>query len=264
MSVLSSEPDCLKRRYDADATFPTSILLVCGAGFDPSVKVPLLGTTPDAHSGEDLVLWFRDNLDDLGGSLSRSHEFCRQLSEELAILRLVGELGSKFYDSSDAFYAWRPEAFHLEDVQDQINEAASASAHADELNRESGEAHLTKLPTSIREKRSSTTSSVTMSPRLQPQSPPSLPEKDASPQARDKNGPASPTSGSGFASGLGRSNTITSYLSSAYEKAASNVTSLNSRMAKAGFEGRLDRLRREAEDAEMAYRTGVKELDEMR
>ena len=228
-----------------------------------------MGTTPDAHSGEDLVLWFRDNLDDLRGSISRSHEFCRQLSEELSILRLVGEIGNKFFDSSDAYYAWRPEAFHLEDVQREINEAAGATSGESAADGEVAD-RLTQLPAPLREKRSS--NSPLMSPKMRPQSPPSVPEKDGSSSGAT---PLSPLSGSATAaesfpspsasSGLSRSNTISSYLSSAYEKAASNVTSLNARMGKiAASTDRIDRLRRDADEAEEVYRVAVRELEELR
>ena len=223
-----------------------------------SVKVPLIGTTPDAHSGEDLVLWFRDNLDDLGGSLSRAHEFCRQLSEELAILKLVGEIGNKFFDSSDAFYAWRPEAFHLENVQKEINESIATKNANCEANEEDDK--LTQLPVPIREKRSS--NSPLTSPRMGPQSPPSVPEKDNQLNKSPGTAATPPASTGGK---LGRSNTLSSLVSSAYEKAASNVTSLNARMAKIGAgSDRLDRLKREADDAEEAYRVLTRELEDAR
>ena len=188
------------------------------------------------------MLWFRDHLDDLGGSLSRADELCRQLSEELSILRLVGEIGNKFFDSSDAFYAWRPDAFQLDEIRKEINEE-DAQEPADEP-------PLTRMPPPSSTKRTSTTG--TSSPKLRPQSPPILPEKDG------QKSPPSMTE-----SRLSRSGTITSYISSAYERAASNVVSLNAKMAKTS-QGNLAGLRRDADEAEIAYRVGVKELDELR
>lgn len=227
-----------------------------------SVKVPLLGTTPDAHSGEDLVLWFRDNLDELGGSLSRAHELCRQLSEELAVLRLAGEIGNKFFDSSDAFYAWRPEAFHLDDVQNQINDSTSRKA----ANGEEQEGHLTEIPPPLKERRSPNSPLLT-SPRLNAQGSPSMPEKN------ETNGNTRNTTSPGgsvyakHATGLSRSNTLSSYLTNAYEKAASNVSSLNAVVAKvtagSGSE-RFEKLKQDAIEAEEEYRAAVQNLDDTR
>lgn len=225
-----------------------------------SVKVPLIGTTPDAHSGEDLVLWFRENLDELAGSMSRAHELCRQLSEELAVLRLVGEIGNKFFDSSDAFYAWRPEAFHLQELQHQINDAASSRKYAPV---DDTEAHLTEIPPPLKERRSP--ASPLLSPKLCAQSPPSVPEKS------EVNGKHTPSPGSAaaakHASGISRSNTISSYLTNAYEKAASNVSSLNAVVAKVtagtGSE-KLEKLKQEARDAEEEYRVAVQNLEDTR
>lgn len=200
------------------------------------------------------MLWFRDNLDDLGGSLSRSHEFCRQLSEELAILRLVGEIGNKFFDSSDAFYAWRPEAFHLEDVQKEINESVKAGT------AEEQDDNLTQLPAPMREKRSS--NSPLTSPKMRPQSPPVLPEKDRQLSKSSETPSSPPAAPTGK---LGRSNTLSSLVSSAYERAASNVTSLNTRMAKITAGGdRLEKARKEADEAEEAYRVVIREIEDAR
>ena len=219
-----------------------------------SVKVPLIGTTPDAHSGEDLVLWFRENLEDIGFSLSRAHELCRQLSEELSILRLVGEFGNKFIDSSDAFYAWRPEAFQLDKVQDQINAAAALQKS------ESSSETLTQLPRSYKDRKANGQQALGAAVRLSSPTLPAVPEDS---DKRPVNGSSVPTS----PSRLSRSGAIGSYLTSAYEVAASNVTSLNARIAKANaspVDGKANRLRKEADDAELAYRVGIKELDELR
>lgn len=221
-----------------------------------SVKVPLIGTTPDAHSGEDLVLWFRENLDELGGSLSRAHELCRQLSEELAVLRLVGEIGNKFFDSSDAFYAWRPEAFHLDDVQHQINDSTRKTTAADDQ-----EGNLTEIPPPLKERRSP--NSPLLSPRLKIGASPSVHEAGSS---RHTTSPGA----SGYsknASGLSRSNTISSYLTNAYEKAASNVSSLNAVVAKvtagSGSE-RFEKLKQDAQEAEEEYRVAIQNLEDTR
>lgn len=236
--------------------------MLTSLSFVYSVKVPLIGTTPDAHSGEDLVLWFRDNLDELGGSLSRAHELCRQLSEELAVLRLVGEIGNKFFDSSDAFYAWRPEAFHLDDVQNQINDSTSRKA----ANGDEQEAHLTEIPQPLKERRSPNSPLLT-SPKLNAQGSPSVPEKnETNGHTKNTTSPGGSVYGK-HTTGLSRSNTLSSYLTNAYEKAASNVSSLNAVVAKvtagSGSE-RFEKLKQDAMEAEEEYRAAIQNLDDTR
>jgi hypothetical protein len=181
------------------------------------------------------------------------------LSEELSVLRLVGEIGNKFFDSSDAFYAWRPEAFQLEDVQNQINEATRRSAMSDDA-----DSNLTEIPQPMKERRSPN------SPMLSPkrQDAPALPEKgDSGMNGKNTSSPAASTSPR-QTSGLSRSNTISSYLSTAYEKAASNVSSLNAVVAKvtaASVGGeKYDRLKQDAIEAEEAYRAAVMDLEDAR
>lgn len=184
-------------------------------------------------------------------------------------MRLVGEIGNKFFDSSDAFYAWRPEAFQLDDVQNQINDAAQKADKEKDVEEVNLQAPLTELPAPMKERRSP--NSPLLSPKLKPQALPTLPMKNGA-NGSDTNGGASspptvPTSPR-FASGLSRSNTISSYLSSAYERAASNVSSLNAKVAKVAGTGatseRLDRLKKDALDAEDDYRIGVQDLEDAR
>ena len=188
---------------------------------------------------------------ELDGSLSRAHELCRQLSEELSILRLVGELGNKFFESSDAFYAWRPDAFHLEDVQNQFNEVDAAFLSPSTVERDE---RSVKSPLALRDPK---VPSPMLSPTLHSRSPPLLPQKE-------EKEPLSPTLGR---SGLTRNHTISAYLSSAFEMAANNVSSMNAKIVKAGGGvggDKLQRLQKEANEAEEAYRIAVKELDELR
>lgn len=206
-------------------------------------------------------MWFRENLDELGGSLSRAHELCRQLSEELAVLRLVGEIGNKFFDSSDAFYAWRPEAFHLEDVQHQIND----HANREDAPVDDQEANLTQIPLPLKERKSP--NSPLLSPKIKSSSSPKVPEKtEVNGSAKNTTSPGT-VGASRHVSGLSRSNTISSYLTNAYEKAASNVSSLNAAVAKAtsgtGSE-RLEKLKQDAQDAEEEYRVAVQNLEDSR
>jgi len=64
------------------------------------IKIPLIGVYNDLHTGEDLVLWFKENVLALENDYLRAFEFARQLSEELLLLRLVGEMGNKFHDTA--------------------------------------------------------------------------------------------------------------------------------------------------------------------
>jgi len=182
------------------------------------------------------------------------------LSEELAVIRLVGEIGNKFFDSSDAFYAWRPEAFHLDDAQHQINDSSRKT-----LSGEDQETNLTEIPPPLKERRSP--NSPLLSPKIKSSNSPAVPEKN------EVNGNAKQTTSPGnvgltkHVSGLSRSNTISSYLTNAYEKAASNVSSLNAAVAKvtsgSGTE-RFEKLKQDAQEAEEEYRVAVQNLEDTR
>lgn len=176
------------------------------------------------------------------------------------MLRLVGEIGNKFFESSDAFYAWRPEAFHLDDVQHQINDSTRKSA-----NMESQETNLTEIPPPMKERRSP--NSPLLSPKLRNgASPGGAHGNTDSTVAKHTTSPGSFGS-SKNGSGLSRSNTISSYLTNAYEKAASNVSSLNAVVAKvtSGSGGeRLEKLKEDAQEAEEECRVAVQNLEDTR
>lgn len=66
-----------------------------------SLKIPIVGTYTDVHSGSELVDYFVEHLM-VEGNRSRAVEFLRQLTEDLLCLRLVGEIGNEFRDSQGA------------------------------------------------------------------------------------------------------------------------------------------------------------------
>lgn len=57
------------------------------------VRFPILGEYQDCFSGEEFVLWLKDHIDGLGGSLERAEEAARDLTEGLNVLRRIGEFG---------------------------------------------------------------------------------------------------------------------------------------------------------------------------
>ena len=73
-----------------------------------SVKVPVLGEYEHCFTGEEFVVWLKDNLDGLRGSLDNAVEAAKALTEEYNAVRKIGELGNKFEDSPNAFYQFRP------------------------------------------------------------------------------------------------------------------------------------------------------------
>lgn len=71
------------------------------------VRVPLLGEYQDCFNGEEFVAWLNDNVPGFGGSLDRSEDAARELTEREGLLRRIGELGNQFEHSDDAFYQFR-------------------------------------------------------------------------------------------------------------------------------------------------------------
>jgi hypothetical protein len=71
-------------------------------------KVPILGTYQNTSSGAEVVEYFQQHL----GATSVSH--AERVGQDLVshgFLRLVGNVGSTFANSSKMFYQWRPKAF---------------------------------------------------------------------------------------------------------------------------------------------------------
>ncbi|KAI8460687.1 hypothetical protein BY996DRAFT_4574368 [Phakopsora pachyrhizi] len=210
--------------------------------YKQSVKIPLLGTYPDAHSGEDLVIFFKTNIPELGGKIDSATEFCRQLSQELCILRLIGEIGNKFMPTHDAFYVWKPEAFVLHEM--------SSTSEFDEDNQVSPKM---KKPFSWSESTFATSSTKSSFGIISP-----LPYINSSSNgAENKN-----VSSGGFAK----------YFQSAVSQAAKGINELSATVGVAApsisidqhGESRAERLRRESLNAEKVYFSYVTRLDEAR
>lgn len=75
------------------------------------VRFPLLGEYQDAFTGEEFVAWLNENVQGFGGSLDRSEEAARDLTEREGLLRRLGEFGNHFEHSDDAFYQFRPKVY---------------------------------------------------------------------------------------------------------------------------------------------------------
>ncbi|KAL0569314.1 Rho-GTPase-activating protein 8, partial [Marasmius crinis-equi] len=78
------------------------------------VRFPLLGEYQDCFSGEEFVMWLKDNVPAFEGSLDRAEDAARILTEEQSLLRRLGEFGNAFEGADDAFYQFRSKAFNLD------------------------------------------------------------------------------------------------------------------------------------------------------
>lgn len=73
-------------------------------------KVPILGTYLNTSAGSDIVEYLQRSM-----SVS-SMSFAERIGQDLisaGLLRLIGNVGSTFVNSSKMFYQWRPKAFQL-------------------------------------------------------------------------------------------------------------------------------------------------------
>lgn len=73
-----------------------------------SVKVPILGTYDHVSTGDQIVSWALNNVSK--GSLAHAEQFGQSLVNS-GFLRLVGQVGSKFANSSVLNYQWRKKAY---------------------------------------------------------------------------------------------------------------------------------------------------------
>ncbi|KAI1391172.1 uncharacterized protein F4822DRAFT_176731 [Hypoxylon trugodes] len=79
-------------------------------------KVPILGTYLNTSSGSDIVEYLQRHM----GSTSIS--YAERIGQDLVqngFLRLVGNVGNNFANSSKLFYQWRPKAFQLAGVPEK-------------------------------------------------------------------------------------------------------------------------------------------------
>lgn len=79
-------------------------------------KVPILGTYQNTTSGADIVEYLQQHL----GATSVSH--AERVGQDLVgngFLRLIGNVGNTFANSSKMFYQWRPRAFKYAGVPEK-------------------------------------------------------------------------------------------------------------------------------------------------
>ncbi|EGG07249.1 uncharacterized protein MELLADRAFT_77642 [Melampsora larici-populina 98AG31] len=217
--------------------------------YKQDVKIPLLGVYPGAHSGEDLVIYFKTNVTELSSS-GRAIEFCKELSEELAVLRLIGEIGNKFMPTHDAFYLWKPEAFTLHQITPEPKLEDLTNTLADRRSLKAG-SNLSNPSSPGHSKKSLSLSNI-QSALLSPAG------LSSNNNLNESGGPK----GGAFAK----------YLQTAVSQAAKGINELSASVGVANppisiesaDETREERLRREADSAEKAYAAQVARLDHTR
>jgi hypothetical protein len=94
-------------------------------------KVPILGTYQNTSTGADIVEYLQKHL----GATSVSH--AERIGQDLithGFLRLVGNVGSVFANSSKMSYQWRPKAFNMTGIQEKkasLNRTFSLASNSD-------------------------------------------------------------------------------------------------------------------------------------
>lgn len=78
------------------------------------VKVPILGTYTNVSTGDQIVSWIQDNMNQSG--VAGAEKIGQDLIDH-GFLRLIGSVGKRFANSSIFNYQWRREAFKLADLQ---------------------------------------------------------------------------------------------------------------------------------------------------
>ena len=79
-------------------------------------KVPILGTYPNTSAGADIVEYFQKYMN------TSSVSYAERIGQDLithGLLRLVGNVGSTFANSSKMFYQWRPKAWKLAGIPEK-------------------------------------------------------------------------------------------------------------------------------------------------
>lgn len=88
-----------------------------------SIRVPILGTYGHVSSGDNIVRWFQEydskKNGDAGTSLASAEKFGQDLINE-GFLRLVGQVGNKFANSSVMHYQWRRQAYEIANKSNEL------------------------------------------------------------------------------------------------------------------------------------------------
>ncbi|KAF8584019.1 hypothetical protein K439DRAFT_1653298 [Ramaria rubella] len=82
------------------------------------VRFPILGEYTDCFSGEEFVVWLKENVHDFGDSLDRAEDAARELTERDGALRRIGELGNRFENDKEAYFQFRQKAFEFHFVHE--------------------------------------------------------------------------------------------------------------------------------------------------
>ncbi|TVY81846.1 Rho-GTPase-activating protein [Lachnellula suecica] len=96
-------------------------------------KVPILGTYQNTTAGSDIVEYFQQYM----GATTVSH--AERIGQDLighGFLRLVGNVGNNFANSSKMFYQWKPKAFQLSGVPERklpLSRTFSLASNADSI-----------------------------------------------------------------------------------------------------------------------------------
>ncbi|KAF4455235.1 hypothetical protein F53441_2385 [Fusarium austroafricanum] len=94
-------------------------------------KVPILGTYLNTSSGSDIVEYLQRSMGNIGVA------YAERIGQDLVnngFLRLIGNVGSTFANSSKMFYQWRPKAFTMAGVPEKksINRTFSLASTGSE------------------------------------------------------------------------------------------------------------------------------------
>ncbi|KAG5755591.1 hypothetical protein H9Q72_005209 [Fusarium xylarioides] len=94
-------------------------------------KVPILGTYLNTSSGSDIVEYLQRSMGNIGVA------YAERIGQDLVnngFLRLIGNVGSTFANSSKMFYQWRPKAFQMAGVPEKksINRTFSLASTGSE------------------------------------------------------------------------------------------------------------------------------------
>ncbi|KAG5991600.1 hypothetical protein E4U43_003992 [Claviceps pusilla] len=98
-------------------------------------KVPILGTYLNTSAGSDIVEYLQRNM------AITSVSYAERIGQDLishGILRLIGNVGNTFANSSRMFYQWRPKAFKVAGLpQKKLNRAFSLPVNGSDAGSES-------------------------------------------------------------------------------------------------------------------------------
>lgn len=98
------------------------------------VKVPILGVYQNVSTGSDITEYIKQHMN------AASVSYAERIGQDLVsngFLRLIGNVGSTFANSSRMNYQWRPKVFHLTGIPDKkkqlerVSSIASASGSID-------------------------------------------------------------------------------------------------------------------------------------